>query len=351
MSDNILSDSNEATLQVSPQQKKKRILALVGAGLMLVGVFLPIVSLPIVGSVNYFNNGRGDGLIVIILAAVATVLALTKNYRFLPLPGIAALALMSYTLFNLISGLTTARSEMEKSLANNPFRGIGDALLSSVQVQWGWLPLIVGAFLVTAAGLLPHEMVKEDGTPGPAPNYRSAYLILGGFACLFFAAIIVAAYVPLGIKMPSYSQNSAATNSPFATSSTSTSSTSSSSATTKPSPADDAEKSAYIPKIAISKVEVGKSILDEVGVFGELKNTGDRTLSRVEITIYFLDKAGQPIYEKNYSAVLVSDYAYGDQGKPLKPGYSQKFGVKADDAPSEWDRKVNVKVTDIEFAK
>ena len=37
---------------------------------MAIGVFLPLLSMPIVGSINYFQNGRGDGVIVLVLAAI-----------------------------------------------------------------------------------------------------------------------------------------------------------------------------------------------------------------------------------------------------------------------------------------
>lgn len=110
----------------------------------------------------------------------------------------------------------------------------------------------------------------------------------------------------------------------------------------------DKEKTAYFEKILVRRVHIGESILDETGVFGEIKNTGDRTLSKVEITIYCLDRNGKPIFEKTYHPVLVSEWSITDN-QPLKPNYSRKFGVKLDDAPSDWARKVKVEVTDVEF--
>ena len=112
----------------------------------------------------------------------------------------------------------------------------------------------------------------------------------------------------------------------------------------------DQEKMDYYDKVVIRNVYVGKSILDETGVFGEIKNLGNKSLKEVEITIYCLDKDGRPIFEKKYYPILVSEWSFEDNG-PLKPNYSKKFGVKLDDAPSDWAKKVEVKVTDIEFLK
>lgn len=109
-----------------------------------------------------------------------------------------------------------------------------------------------------------------------------------------------------------------------------------------------AEEVAYINKVVVKNITVGKSVLGEPGVFGEVKNTGERTLREVEITINCLGADGKAVFEKSYDPVLVSDSGFGDN-KPLKPGYSRQFGVKIDDAPSDWTKKVDVKVSKVQF--
>jgi hypothetical protein len=115
------------------------------------------------------------------------------------------------------------------------------------------------------------------------------------------------------------------------------------------SPAVDPSVAAYLPKVTVGNVHVSKTALDDNAVFGEVKNTGDRTLKEVEITIYCLGSDGKPIFEKLFHPVLVSDFSLGDSNQPLKPGYSRQFGVKLDDAPSGWSKKADVKVTSLEF--
>jgi hypothetical protein len=62
---------------------RKQILGLAGSVALFIGVFTPIVSLPVVGNMNYFQNGRGDGVIVLVLAVVSLILVLIKRYRWL----------------------------------------------------------------------------------------------------------------------------------------------------------------------------------------------------------------------------------------------------------------------------
>lgn len=67
--------------------KTKQLLAVFGSILLFVGVFTPMVSLPIVGSLNYFQNGKGDGIFILALSAISLVLALTSLYEGLWLTG------------------------------------------------------------------------------------------------------------------------------------------------------------------------------------------------------------------------------------------------------------------------
>ena len=110
------------------------------------------------------------------------------------------------------------------------------------------------------------------------------------------------------------------------------------------------EKQAYFPSIEVKGVHIAKGYLGDTGVFGEVKNKGDKSLKSVEITTYCLDKDSKVVFEKTYRPVLVTEYSFSmrDNG-PLKPNYSRQFGCKLDDAPSDWIGKVRVEITDLEF--
>jgi len=102
----------------------------------------------------------------------------------------------------------------------------------------------------------------------------------------------------------------------------------------------EAAVDAYRPYLKLYDVRAGyeRDILDgRVPVVrGKIKNEGNKTLTRVEVTAYFLDSSGKRIYEQDFPAVLVSSLSFSDDDKPLKPGYIQKFGFKATDCPGEW---------------
>ncbi len=71
------------------------------------------------------------------------------------------------------------------------------------------------------------------------------------------------------------------------------------------------------------------------GVFGKLKNRGNRTVTELKLTVYFKDKSGATIYQKEYYPVLASRLGSGDG--PLQPGYIRRFSYRAEGVPAEWE--------------
>lgn len=148
LSETLLSDSTKKF------SNTRLLLGLIGSITLFIGVFAPIVSMPIVGSINYFQNGKGDGVIVLIFALISFVIVLTKKYTWLWLTGLGSIGAMLFTFVRFQSKISELKSNMNSQLAGNPFRGFADAAINSIQLQWGWALLIVGAgFLIASAAL------------------------------------------------------------------------------------------------------------------------------------------------------------------------------------------------------
>ena len=128
-------------------------LGLTGVGLLFLGVFAPLVYVPIIGDINYFQNGKGDGVIILIIAAVATVSILLKKYRSLWIESLATLAVLAYTYFDFQDRLEKARAQLNIDVTDNPFAGLGEMTLRMVQIQWGWGVLVFGALLLLVAAI------------------------------------------------------------------------------------------------------------------------------------------------------------------------------------------------------
>ena len=135
----------------------KQILGLIGSIVLFIGVFMPIVSIPIMGNMNYFQNGKGDGTIILVLAIISFIFVLIKKFKGLWFTGLGSMAVMVFTFINFQIKMSDIKAQMETELAGNPFRGLADMAIQSVQLQWGWALLVAGAALVIASAVIKEE--------------------------------------------------------------------------------------------------------------------------------------------------------------------------------------------------
>jgi hypothetical protein len=132
----------------------KQILGLIGSIILFIGVFTPVLSIPIMGNITYFQNGKSEGTIVLVLAVVSLILVLAKKYRWLWITGLGSVAVIALTFFNYQMKMSDMKAKMGANLAGNPFKGLAEMAMQSVQLQWGWAMLIVGAGLVIASAAI-----------------------------------------------------------------------------------------------------------------------------------------------------------------------------------------------------
>jgi len=109
-------------------------------------------------------------VIVLVLAVASVALALTGRYSGLWITGSGSLGLLILTFVNFQWRMAELKRGLERDLAGNPFRGIGELALQSVQLQWGWAVLVVGAFLLLVAAVLNQRgsAASPQGTATPA---------------------------------------------------------------------------------------------------------------------------------------------------------------------------------------
>jgi len=134
--------------------RTRQLIGFLGSALLFLGVFLPIVKLPIVGDLNYVANGRGDGVLVLVLAVVSIGCVLFRWYRELWITAFGAAGVLAFTFFNFQSNIKQATTQLQTDLKDNPFRGLADVAVQSIQLQWGWAVLVIGIVLLVAAAAM-----------------------------------------------------------------------------------------------------------------------------------------------------------------------------------------------------
>lgn len=148
---------NVSTANGSINVDLAQLLGVVGAFILLLGVFSPIINLPVVGTLNYFRNGTEDGVVLAALAVASLLLTIKRQYAWIWVTGSCSLALVTLSFLIIQNRISEIKSQVSDDLSGNPFRGIADLALQSVQLQWGWVLLFVGSVLIVAAAYLKQQ--------------------------------------------------------------------------------------------------------------------------------------------------------------------------------------------------
>ena len=319
----------------------------IGAALLVVGLFTPIVTMPMIGPVNLFGNGGNiSGLILMGLAALGAGLALKDRTSDAIWPGAAACGMLIYGFGRLQYGMAQMRQSL-RELEGNPFAGLAEGAMSAVQIQWGWLVLAAGAGLVVYGALKERDPASPKLLSLPVDNARR--VIVG-------ASVVAFLVLPIMDVIGSVNSRPGVEMTPAVTAGSDMPSVTLEADEATPS----REEAAYIAQhLEVYELEAKyfDSILDGrvPGVTFKVKNNGPRTLNKVVVRVVFHDAAGQPIAEEEYMPVLVSAYSYGDRNTPLRPNYisQQERGsfYTAKSVPTEWKTgQASATITEIEFA-
>lgn len=188
---------NRAPQFVSPavtvSLSMRQIIGIIGAIILFVGVFAPIVSVPIMGNMNYFQNGKGDGTIVLVLAVLSLLAILAKKDILLFFTSLGCLATLTFTFVNFKIGMN--RLVADAGNADDMFSGLAELAVQAVQLQWGWALLVVGAGLTLAPLFLRYgpEDTSHQGGFGLAAGWR---ITAGAICGLCFVAVVAALVWP-----------------------------------------------------------------------------------------------------------------------------------------------------------
>jgi hypothetical protein len=126
-------------------------MAVFGVISTFVGLFLPIIHSPNMGSLNYVDyitETEISGLIMLFLLLTSIGLVIAQKYKGLLFIGIASIGVMVFTLIQLQVLISNAKSGIYTEISTNPFIGLVDIYEDLFQLQWGLAVLLVGAILL-----------------------------------------------------------------------------------------------------------------------------------------------------------------------------------------------------------
>lgn len=170
----------------------KQVLGLGGAAALVLGVFSPLVHIPVVGDLNYFYGGQGDGVLVLLVAVASFVLVATGRYLFAAYAGVASLALSAFLVTRMAVGIGKVKEDAAQN-SGELFGELVAAFVQGVQIKWGAGLLLIGGLALVVAGELDwRELRPKPIRPTVAPGVLAAALTIGGVMLPFARSVSTA---------------------------------------------------------------------------------------------------------------------------------------------------------------
>ena len=139
-------------------------LALAGAGLVVVGVVGPVVAIPMGGTPDLFELQRlqqqpgylWSALGFLAVAGLSLAAAAVRQYRWLWITGLAGVVGWVAGFVRYQVAMEQLREAMQARFAGSPVAWFAQGMLAGVQLRWGAYCMLAGVLLLLGAAIV-HE--------------------------------------------------------------------------------------------------------------------------------------------------------------------------------------------------
>lgn len=118
--------------------KNIQLLALI---VVVVGSFLPLVHVPIIGNWDYWKLDHSLAIICWILSAIALLGIVNNNSKIVRASGIALVLFFIFTL-------AAVKMQSLQYFSFLPFKSWQETFAGVVRLRWGWILEFLGAFML-----------------------------------------------------------------------------------------------------------------------------------------------------------------------------------------------------------
>ena len=140
-------------VQKASESNLPRTALLAGSLLLVLACFVPVISAPFLGSINLFANGKGDGVLLAILAICGFVAALSGRYRLGYIPAALGLIECANVWYRLLVDLPKRQQELSSKLGTGLVRTMSDLTFGQIHAEWGIAVLLIGTLLCLTAAV------------------------------------------------------------------------------------------------------------------------------------------------------------------------------------------------------
>ena len=155
-------------------------LGVFGCFLLVIGGIAPIIKIPVAGSSSIFSLSFTEWFLLMAAAGTSAWFIWKRNFDLLYGPAVASLLLILGKFWWLQHSINELKNGVDQELAGNPFRGLADVTMASIQLEWGWLLLFLGAAAALAPAIMEHRKLNRRAFTAIAISV-AVPIIIGSF--------------------------------------------------------------------------------------------------------------------------------------------------------------------------
>lgn len=138
---------------------------MMGSIMIIVGIFAPMIEIPIIGSMSFFDNNRLYGTVIVVLSLLSLFLAFKNRYKLLWFIIVAILAVLGYSAWEAYKPVSSFKSKagriLGEKLTDKIVDKLSDKAMDYIKVQWGLAFLILGFVLLILSAAVPASKQKQ----------------------------------------------------------------------------------------------------------------------------------------------------------------------------------------------
>lgn len=143
----------EGSKQKPQAELVRRILAVVGSLFLVISPFAPFISAPIFGRITLFQQGKGDGVILLVVGLVALGLSLFGRFSFLWVSGALGLFEIGNLFYFFYYRLPEVMDDYKHQAGDGVLGSLGQFTLSNVEPDWGAAVILIGTLLTVGVAV------------------------------------------------------------------------------------------------------------------------------------------------------------------------------------------------------
>ena len=139
-------------------------LGMIGSIILLLSIFMPLVKFPILGGISLIaldtlpnDENIPLGFIIIVISIISFKFAFSNMHYYLKNIGYGCASSSVILFLAAYIGLLIYKDELIESLNDGFFRGFTELVALSIQLDFGWVYLILGSVLIMIGGILSEK--------------------------------------------------------------------------------------------------------------------------------------------------------------------------------------------------